>query len=264
MRISLIPQAHYYVGLDLPWYVTRGMVESKARELGFGPIDWHRAEEVPPVNPMQSPSGFSADYDLWGHSQYLGAPGEYELPARPAWLVIAQPSEISQAPHQPSAPSAPTTAITRGEEKSSAIHPALLIGGGLLIDALFIGFIFKKFRNQKGSSLMTPAAIALLGGGALALYIATRGPKPQVRKAIDQYQLDKMSAEQLYQVGMNTPTSDVYFYEAVLYLLQKKGRGDLYTGVWNRAQGVFQQLQAQAVAKAQAQAAGQAARAANR
>ena len=85
-RVTLAP-GPYVAGLNRPFFVSRGMVEARAKTEGFGKLTWYdRATDSPMVNPKHDPN-YSDDWDEWFSAEYEGIPRTAELPASPAWLL---------------------------------------------------------------------------------------------------------------------------------------------------------------------------------
>lgn len=264
-QLTLQPGVTYSAAAELPWYVSRGMVESYLEKKGFGPVTWHEASDMPPLVP---PPG--VEPTPWAQATYQGAPGlVLELPEAVRWVHSSAPSPAKPTAGETGpAPGGPAPITLAPTKKSGAELPIALAAAAVFADVLVFGLVFKKIRDRKKApterkSHVSPFTLALLGVGGFFAFNALAGKKavasPGAQKAIADYQLNDLTDEQLFTLGMNPPTADIYLTEGVLYLLQKRGRGDLYTGVWNAARARISAQQAGITASAEAAQAAEAA-----
>lgn len=99
----------YFVGVDRPWYATRGAVRSRLGALGFRNVLFYdRESKAPPVNARLDPL-YSDDWDEWVRGEYTGAATSQTVDRVWAWLVrvpraVAQtnPAIATAEPESPS------------------------------------------------------------------------------------------------------------------------------------------------------------------
>jgi hypothetical protein len=91
--LHFVPGAHWYAGLDLPFYLPRSSVSSGAQDMGFRNIVWHdRDGAAPPVNPRSDPQ-YSDDWDEWAEGVYVGPERDHTIPWEVPWLAFENPPQ---------------------------------------------------------------------------------------------------------------------------------------------------------------------------
>lgn len=62
----------YFVGINRPWYASRGAVRSRLESVGFRNVRFYDRESTPPVNPRLD-SHYQDGWDEWLRADYSGA-----------------------------------------------------------------------------------------------------------------------------------------------------------------------------------------------
>jgi hypothetical protein len=115
----------YYVGVDLPWYVSHGMVESRLESQGFRSFVWHdRSSDPVPVDVHVDPH-YSDGWDEWLSLEYVGPEQNITLPGRPSFIVRV-------VPRPPAAPPVKVADTTKGKHDGHPSAAPLLVGGGVV------------------------------------------------------------------------------------------------------------------------------------
>jgi hypothetical protein len=84
--VTLVPGL-WWAGFHAPFFISNGMVKSRAEELGFINIRFFdRDDQAPPVNPLIDPA-YRDDWDTWASAEYHGPQKSLDLPAQPDWLL---------------------------------------------------------------------------------------------------------------------------------------------------------------------------------
>ena len=233
--MKLIPGAHYYAGLDLPWFVSQATVTKKLKEQGFPSPQWHEPEESPPINPRLDPA-FRPDYPEWVDGVYQGAERDIEIPITPHWLVVIPPQGAPRPIAASPVAMTPTTSPAGAIEKSSSasVTPLLLVGAGVALDVLFFGYVFKKVASRKNSekkgSSMSPLLLTALAAGGVVLYVSSKKGQPNWQKPT----AAEINAR--YQVAMAMPTLDPNMWSREIAYFQGIGeaaKADALAARWN-------------------------------
>lgn len=146
--LSLTPGAKYYAGADLPFYVSRGMVDSYLTGHGFRDIQWFDRKDALPagVNPQEDPL-YSDDWTEWASATYAGSqPTSLDPPGDPAWVSILTPSsaKASKNATKPAALPAATIATT----KTNTTQTKAVVGlASMAVTAVVTGLLVALLRK---------------------------------------------------------------------------------------------------------------------
>lgn len=144
--LNLTPGAKYYAGADLPFYLSRGMVDSYLTGKGFTGIQWFDRKDALPagVNPQEDPL-YSDDWTEWASATYAGAqPLSLDPPGDPAWVVLEQaPTGQASKEAKPAAlPAATAAAATDTKSTKAAVGLA-----SMAVTAVVTGLIVALLRK---------------------------------------------------------------------------------------------------------------------
>jgi hypothetical protein len=166
--ISLVPGGRYYGGANLPFFISRGMVEGWLVSKGFSSIVWHaRSEPLPwDVNPRNDPE-YDDTWDEWISASYLGTPNVISAPSKPSWLIVIVPSSSSANPGAAAVAAGQAAAAASAAASAQRKPPAVLQTGK------------PSAAPASGTPhpVVTVVGFLALLGGALALFRLRRRPR---------------------------------------------------------------------------------------
>ena len=144
--LNLTPGAKYYAGADLPFYLSRGMVDSYLTGKGFTNIQWFERKDALPagVNPQDDPL-YSDDWTEWASATYAGAqPLSLDPPGDPAWVVLepVTTGKASKGTKPAALPAATAAAATDTKSTKAAVGLA-----SMAVTAVVTGLIVALLRK---------------------------------------------------------------------------------------------------------------------
>ena len=142
MKIYLYNGATYYIGMNLPWYVSRDMVTSAAEKEGLTNIVWHEREESLPARvDLSKLTVFNPEYEYWVEATYSGPDRIYDLPATPSWAARIRPGQDSAPTSVPVLPPSASATTSQGSSPNTA---SLLLGIAAIVTGIMVARQGKK------------------------------------------------------------------------------------------------------------------------
>lgn len=143
--LNLTPGAKYYAGADLPFFLSRGMVDSYLTGKGFTNIQWFDRKDALPegVNPQTDPL-YSDEWTEWASATYSGPqPLSLDPPGDPAWVVIESASKPPKDATKPAALPAAVAAPKVDTKQTKAV-----VGlASMAVTAVVTGLIVALLRK---------------------------------------------------------------------------------------------------------------------
>lgn len=90
MTVHLEP-GRFYAGVNLPFFISHGMVESQMKEYGLTNIEWFSRDDAAQklaVDPAKQYPGASDDWNEWVQADYAGPKKDLDIAKHWAWLLV--------------------------------------------------------------------------------------------------------------------------------------------------------------------------------
>lgn len=131
MSVHLEP-GRFYAGVNLPFFITRAMVQHKLEGLGFTNIVFQDREGseallAAAVDPRAKYPAYSDDWSEWISADYAGPKKDLDIDKHWAWLLVV--------PHKDGAPPAPSSGKPDVPDLTSG---RMTSGVGLVVGVLVI------------------------------------------------------------------------------------------------------------------------------
>jgi hypothetical protein len=137
MTVHLEP-GRFYAGIDLPFFITRAMVQHKLEGLGFTDISFHDRSEAATalrVDPKKYPA-YDDGWTEWLEATYSGPKKDLPADKHWSWLLVVPAGSAPIAP--PSSGSAPTAPASKPGLSASAVVVTSLV--------FIVGLVWLKGR----------------------------------------------------------------------------------------------------------------------